>query len=148
MSYYTMDNLEQFFAAMIDDITQIDKDWNVKTSNGKTSPIERLVCMAYDREYEDFCDTKDQEGKSFTEEEAYNYAFHGAKEEAMHWLIENIEGDDPLDYLNEQLGTAEAPSHRWINFDQLTPETNLFQYIGLLPLPWVHENIIKKNHQK
>lgn len=138
-----MDNLEQFFGAMLDDIIDMDEDWNITTSNGKKSPIEELFIRSYDRQYEDFTDAKDQEGTSFTEEEAHSHAFHFGKEEAYYYLVENITGNDAIAYLDEELHSCQ-----WIDFNQITPQTNLFQYIGLLPLPWVHENIIKNNYTK
>jgi hypothetical protein len=130
MAYYTETQLINFFQAMMDDVTNMDQQGNITTKSGTTSPIENLLSMAYDREYEKYQEDLDWE---CTDDDAHNYAIGTYKEEAMYYLTENIETDDAYDYLDDLVGES---GHNYININ--TIKENIFQWIGNLPIEWVH----------
>lgn len=136
MAYYTETQLINFFQAMIDDVTHIDMQGNLTTESGTTSPIEALLSLSYDREFEKYQEENDWE---CTDEDAHNHAVSTYKDEAMYYLTENIETDDAYEYLDEMVDDV-----GYARIDINTLKENIFAWIGYLPLEWVHAKNLHK----
>ena len=134
MSYYTETHLINWFEAMIDDVIACDMEGNLTTQSGTPSPLEGLLSLSYDREFENYKEENDWE---CSEEDAHTHAINTYKEEAIYYLTENIETDDPYEYLDDILT---AIGYTRINVDTL--RENIFAWIGYLPIEWVHAKLL------
>ena len=145
MAYYTTQHLEGFFEALVEDIIEIEKDGTIKTTSGFESPVGSLARYSFERMYEGFMD---EDGPD-DDNAAVVYAHNHFKEEMMYYLTSNIddfyhETEDPIGILNTMLSET---GHTYVDMKLITPQ-NVWAWISHLPLPWVHENVLKIDNKK